>query len=143
MMSKAVPVPVMWHDRHACLLGLDFQLSPCGVAGSLPVWHLAQLRVGCGKPTSEKLALPILYGRPSSANCLPEWMLCTIVDRVTTLPLLGSVVPGLWHITQYCVSTRLPPWMASLSWQVLQVAMSTILRACAGGDRRTCRRRRR
>ena len=64
-------------------------------------------------------------------------MLCTIVDKVTTLPLLGSVEPGLWHITQYCVSRRLPPWIASLSWQLLHVAMSTILRAepaAAGTD---------
>ena len=62
----------------------------------------------------------------------PEWILCAIVDIVSTLPLLASVVPGLWHITQYCVSTRPPPCSASFSWHELQELTSVILRVLAG-----------
>ena len=46
----------------------------------------------------------------------------------TVFVLSGSVVPGLWQVTQYCVSLRLPPWNASPSWQALQVSLSTISR---------------
>jgi len=33
-----------------------------------------------------------------------------------------------WHITQYCRSTRAPPWNVRFSWQPLQVSLSTISR---------------
>ena len=46
----------------------------------------------------------------------------------SVLPLSGSAVPGLWHITQYCVSTRPPPCSFSMVWQLLQVAVVTISR---------------
>ena len=58
--------------------------------------------------------------------------MCAIVDKVSTLPLLASVVPGLWHITQYWVSMRPPPCSASFSWQPLQEATSVILRVLVG-----------
>src|ERR1044071_6331703 len=38
-----------WQVRQAWRLALDFQLSPWGVAGFAPVWHLVQLRRSCGK----------------------------------------------------------------------------------------------
>ena len=55
-----------------------------------------------------------------------------MVESVSTLPLLASVVPGLWHITQNCVSTRPPPCSASFSWQLLHEDTSVILRVAAG-----------
>ncbi len=55
-----------------------------------------------------------------------------MVDIVSTLPLLASMVRGLWHITQYCMSTRPPPCSASRSWQPLQDVTSAITRVCAG-----------
>ena len=51
--NQALFAPDWWQLRQASLLGTLFQLSPCGVFGFVPVWHLAQLRIGCGKPTSE------------------------------------------------------------------------------------------
>ena len=48
------------------------------------------------------------------------------------MPLLASVVPGLWHITQNCVSTRPPPCSASFSWQELHDDTSVILRVLVG-----------
>ena len=45
--------PDTWQLRHASLLGTLFQLSPWGVPGFAPSWHLAQFLRGCGKPTSE------------------------------------------------------------------------------------------
>src|SRR5450830_328695 len=65
-------------------------------------------------------------------SSLPAWILCTMVAKLRTLPLLASVVPGLWHITQNCVSTRPPPCKASLPWQPLQDATSVILRVLVG-----------
>ena len=60
-----------------------------------------------------------------------------MVDRVRTLPLLASVLPGLWHITQYWVSTRPPPCSASFSWQLLHDVTSDILRVLAGSTTST------
>src|SRR4051812_27278040 len=50
--SQAEPGLLAWQVRQASLLGRVFQLSPCGVAGFWPLWHLVQLRRSCGKPTS-------------------------------------------------------------------------------------------
>jgi hypothetical protein len=58
--------------------------------------------------------------------------LWVIVCIVSTLPLFASVVPGLWHITQYWTSTRPPPWIASRSWQPLHELMSDITRVWFG-----------
>ena len=66
------------------------------------------------------------------ASSRPAWILWVIVCMVSTLPLFASVVPGLWHITQYCTSTRPPPCSASLSWQPLQEAMSAMTRVLLG-----------
>ena len=55
-------------------------------------------------------------------------MLCVIVDMLTVLVLSGSTEPGLWQVTQYCVSLRRPPWNSRPSWQALQVSLSTISR---------------
>src|SRR5262245_7574195 len=54
LVSQLEPVPLAWQLRQASLLTRVFQLSPCGVAGLEPEWHLLQLRRSCGKPTSEK-----------------------------------------------------------------------------------------
>src|SRR5674476_794212 len=59
-----------------------------------------------------------------------------MVARFSTLPLLASVVPGLWHSTQNWVSTRPPPCSASLPWQPLQEATSVILRVLDHRERR-------
>src|SRR5688572_12820775 len=50
--TQSEPAPLAWHVRQACWLGFVFQLSPCGVAGLSPEWHLVQLRRSCGNPTS-------------------------------------------------------------------------------------------
>ncbi len=69
-------------------------------------------------------------------SVLPVWILWIITAISKELPLFGSVVPGLWHITQYCTSTRAPPCatdvpvgeVANDVWQLLQVAVFTISR---------------
>src|SRR5690606_30101266 len=141
--SQSEPGRFAWQVRHASLLDRVFQLSPCGVSGLSPEWHFEQLRRSCGKPISEKsnsvsLKPQILYSSPPrpASNLLfssrPAWILWTIVISVTGWPLLASVVPGLWHITQNCVSTRPPPCSDIRSWQPLHDDESTILRVCAG-----------
>ncbi len=49
------------------------------------------------------------------------------------LPLCASNEYDSWHITQYCRSTRAPPWNVRFSWQPLQVSLSTISRPEATG----------
>ena len=74
----------------------------------------------------------ITYGWPPAASSRPAWILWVIVCIVSTLPLLASVVPGLWHITQYCTSTRPPPCRASRSWHPLHELTSAITRVWLG-----------
>ena len=52
--AQSEPALLAWQVRQASLLGLVFQLSPCGVFGLAAEWHLVQLRRSCGKPTSAK-----------------------------------------------------------------------------------------
>ena len=59
-------------------------------------------------------------------SVLPVWILWIITLKSSGFPLYGSEVVGLWHITQYCTSTRAPPWAFSIVWQLSQVAVSTI-----------------
>ena len=40
-----------WHDWHAARPGLAYQLGACVAGGA---WHVVQLRMSCGKTTSEK-----------------------------------------------------------------------------------------
>jgi len=61
-------------------------------------------------------------------SVLPAWILWIICFMSSGLPLVGSLVPGLWHMTQYCTSTRAPPCAVNMVWQPSQVAVSTISR---------------
>jgi hypothetical protein len=51
--NQSEPGLAAWQVRQDSRLGLDFQLSPCGVVGRAAVWHFVQLRRSCGNPTSE------------------------------------------------------------------------------------------
>ena len=46
---------------------------------------------------------------PENSGIRPAWMLWIMVDMFTVLVLSGSTEPGLWQVTQYCVSLRRPP----------------------------------
>ena len=58
----------------------------------------------------------------------PRWILWIITLRSMELPVCASNEYDSWHIAQYCRSVRPPPWNARLSWQALQVSLSTISR---------------
>src|SRR5271168_4658377 len=52
---------------------------------------------------------------------------------VAVARVLASVLDGLWHITQYSVLLRRPPWSDRATWQLLQLARATtVRRGCTG-----------
>ena len=59
---------------------------------------------------------------------LSRWILWIITRRSMVLPVCASNEYDSWHIAQYCRSKRAPPWNTRLSWQALQVSLSTISR---------------
>ena len=57
----------------------------------------------------------IWYGLPAFTlgSSLPMWILWIITFMSTVFPVSGSVVCGVWHMTQSSMPRREPPWNAS------------------------------
>ena len=115
-----------------------YQLGAC-VAGA--AWQVVQLRMSCGKTTSEKSTTDcwkpmIWYGVPAwtLGRFSPMWILWIITLKSTVLPVSGSVVCGEWHRTHSLTSWREPPCAESGLWQVLQ-ALFEIMSQTVGHGR--------
>lgn len=147
-----------WQEPQASRLRAVFQLSPCGVSGSAPSWHLVQLRMSCGKTIVEKSCFVLLkpqmaYSPPAATlgRSSPRWILWIITLKSTApllrtaavcrsgfvsfagFSLLGSTEPGLWQVTQYFTSMRAScAWIRS--WHSLHFAVLTISRRWVTGD---------
>ena len=82
--------------------------------------------------------VPKPYTVKSWLRFSPEWM--RWISRLKSIDSgcpwsagrrATSLAFGLWHITHSCGFCRWPPWSASWSWHVLQLAMSTTTRRAA------------
>ena len=65
-------------------------------------------------------------------NSLPMWILWTNTFISTVFPVSGSTVCGWWHMMHSSMLRREPPWKASWSWHLLQVAVRTTSRVLVG-----------
>ena len=100
------------------------------------LWQvLAQFRTSGGYTTFAQLstAFPkptIVYGLVDwmVGNDVPMWIAWVMTGMSSVLPVLGSLVCGVWHIMQRSTPLREPPWNASWSWHVLQSGVRTTSR---------------
>ena len=126
-----------WQEAHAAREGAVYQT---GASAAGAAWQVLQLRMSCGNTTVEKSltdwALPMMtYGLPALTlgRLLASWILWIRTLKSTVLPVSGSVVWGLWQVTQSFTSMRDPPWAESGLWQVLQAACGISSHFCVTG----------